>query len=325
MNILATNTKTDNRKFELVKDKEEFLHDLYNYLPNLMNYLWDNPKIVSFVLQNSEIKDIKNHLAPLFVNNFYGNILSSYFVEDNLIYVLTKLLKEEIDKLNSPDEYDKFLNNSPCGCLLEEFRKKIDIKKYLKTIICDSIKDLEEENSNNNISLNDIKTKYKILIKNVLKIMNEENSLLNDNIIFKKFYYSQQLIRISEISCPDIILNDEYLDDNGSFAFSIEAKAPENIIYTMSNKFYSNLRNKNISVKINQGKLLYKKINLMLQRLLIIRNSMINSFFDSKTQKEIGALVIRELNDVISAQLLKRRSLIKKDEIILSSNDNENK
>jgi hypothetical protein len=52
---------------------------------------------------------------------------------------------------------------------------------------------------------------------------------------------------------------------------------------------------------------------------------MINSFFDSKTQKEIGALVIRELNDVISAQLLKRRSLIKKDEIILSSNDNENK
>ena len=186
-------------------------------------------------------------------------------------------------------------------------------------------KNNKKENSNNNISLNDIKTKYKMLIKNVLKIMNEENSLLNDNIIFKKFYYSQQLIRISEISCPDIILNDEYLDDNGSFAFSIEAKAPENIIYTMSNKFYSNLRNKNISVKINQSKLLYKKINLMLQRLLIIRNSMINSFFDSKTQKEIGALVIRELNDVISAQLLKRRSLIKKDEIILSSNDNENK
>ena len=186
-------------------------------------------------------------------------------------------------------------------------------------------KNNKKENSNNNISLNDIKTKYKILIQNVLKIMNEENSLLNDNIIFKKFYYSQQLIRISEISCPDIILNDEYLDDNGSFAFSIEAKAPENIIFIMSNKFYFNLRDKNISVKMNQDKLLYKKINLMLQRLLIIRNSMINSFFDSKTQKEIGALVIRELNDVISTQLLKKRSLIKKDEIILSSNDNENK
>ena len=186
-------------------------------------------------------------------------------------------------------------------------------------------KNNKKENSNNNISLNDIKTKYRILIQNVLKIMNEENSLLNDNIIFKKYYYSQQLIRISEISCPDIILNDEYLDDSGSFAFSIEAKAPENIIYTMSNKFYFNLRKKNISVKINQGKLLYKKINLMLQRLLIIRNSMINSFFDSKTQKEIGALVIRELDDVISTQLLKKRSLIKKDEIILSSNDNENK
>lgn len=186
-------------------------------------------------------------------------------------------------------------------------------------------KNNKKENSNNNISLNEIKTKYKILIQNVLKIMNEENSLLNDNIIFKKFYYSQQLIRITEISCPDIILNDEYLDDTGSFAFTIEAKAPENIIFTMSNKFYFNLRNKNISVKTNQDKLLYKKINLMLQRLIIIRNSMINSFFDSKTQKEIGTLVIRELNEVISAQLLKKRSLAKKDEIIISSIDNENK
>ena len=185
MNILATNTKTDNRKFELVKDKEEFLHDLYNYLPNLMNYLWDNPKIVSFVLQNSEIKDIKNHLAPLFVNNFYGNILSSYFVEDNLIYVLTKLLKEEIDKLNSPDEYDKFLNNSPCGCLLEEFRKKIDIKKYLKTIICDSIKDLEEENSNLNISFD---------IKKLEQRFNKNNK---DSKIKKEEFISTNYISLS--------------------------------------------------------------------------------------------------------------------------------
>ena len=222
MNILATNTKTDNRKFELVKDKEEFLHDLYNYLPNLMNYLWDNPKIVSFVLQNSEIKDIKNHLAPLFVNNFYGNILSSYFVEDNLIYVLTKLLKEEIDKLNSPDEYDKFLNNSPCGCLLEEFRKKIDIKKYLKTIICDSIKDLEEENSNLNISF-DIKKLEQRFNKNNKdsKIKKEEfistnyislsfASLDNDN-----FRNQKKLRKLQEIFNQKYIisLNKEFLKE----------------------------------------------------------------------------------------------------------------
>lgn len=222
MNILATNTKTDNRKFELVKDKEEFLHDLYNYLPNLMNYLWDNPKIVSFVLQNSEIKDIKNHLAPLFVNNFYGNILSSYFVEDNLIYVLTKLLKEEIDKLNSPDEYDKFLNNSPCGCLLEEFRKKIDIKKYLKTIICDSIKDLEEENSNLNVSF-DIKKLEQRFNKNNKdsKIKKEEfistnyislsfASLDNDN-----FRNQKKLRKLQEIFNQKYIisLNKEFLKE----------------------------------------------------------------------------------------------------------------
>ena len=44
------------------------------------------------------------------------------------------------------------------------------------------------------------------------------------------------------------------MDDNGLFAFSIEAKAPENIIYTLNNKFYIDLKNKNISVKKNQDK-----------------------------------------------------------------------
>lgn len=152
MNLLAKMTKSEKKKYELVKDKEQFLHDLYNYFPNLMNCLWDNPYIVSLILKNAEIKDIENHLAPLFVNNFYENILSSYFIEENLIYVLTLLLKEEIEKLNSPNEYKEFLNNSPCSYLLEEFRKKIDIKKYLKTIISDSIKDLEEENTKLDIS-----------------------------------------------------------------------------------------------------------------------------------------------------------------------------
>ena len=174
-------------------------------------------------------------------------------------------------------------------------------------------------------AINDMKNKYRLLFQNVLNIMNEENSLLNDNMIFKKYYYSQQSIRIAEISCPEVIINDEYMDDNGLFAFSIEAKAPENIIYTLSNKFYIDLKNKNISVKKNQDKLLSKKINLMIQRLLIIRNSMISSFFDYKSKNEVGVTVIRELEDMIFSQLKKKRSLIKKDEKIIKTNENEKK
>jgi iron complex outermembrane receptor protein len=175
-------------------------------------------------------------------------------------------------------------------------------------------------------NLGDIKNKYKILFQNVINIMNEENSLLNDNIIFKKFYNSQQIIRIADITCPEIIINEEYLDDNGLFAFSIESKSPENIIYTLSNSFYIDLKSKNLSVKKNQDRLLTEKMGLMVQRLLIIRNSMINSFFDSKSRNEVGASVIRELENIILKQLKKKRLLIKKEEKIIKENYNiENK
>ena len=176
MNILAKMTENEKRNIEIVKDKEEFLRDLYNYLPNLMNHLWDNPNLVSKILQNSEIDDIKNHLAPLFVNNFYENILSSYFIEENLIYLLTLLLNEEIDKLNSPNEYEKFLNKSICSYLLEEFRKKIDIKTYLKTIISKSIKDLEAENANLNICFDTSKLEKRFDNKKI----NKEKFILNN-------------------------------------------------------------------------------------------------------------------------------------------------
>ena len=180
----------------------------------------------------------------------------------------------------------------------------------------------KKDNTNN---INDIKAKYRLLFQNVINIMNEENMLLNDNIIFKKYYYSQQFIRIAEISCPEVIINEEYLDDNGLFAFSIEAKSPENIIYTLSNSFYDDLKEKNISVRKNQDRLLSKKINVMIHRLLIVRNSLISSFFDYKSRSNVGNIVIRELEEMIFMQLKKKRSLVKKDEKIILTNENENK
>ena len=186
-------------------------------------------------------------------------------------------------------------------------------------------KDKKDKNINiNNININnnEIKNKYKLLIQNVINIMNEENLLINDNMIFKKFYNTQQYIRVADISCPEVIINDEYLDENGLFAFSIESKAPENIIYTLSNTFYFDLINKNISVKKNQDKLMSEKMNLMIERLLIIRNSLINSFFDYKSRNEVGVSVIKELEEMIFKQLKKKRSLIKKDEKIINVNEN---
>ena len=179
----------------------------------------------------------------------------------------------------------------------------------------------------NDIFDEDIK-KYKRLLRRTQKIINEANSLMNQNLKFKKFYVNEVYIRITEITCPDIVGYKEYVDENGLYAFTIETKSPENIIYILENKFYNELQSKNVIVKKNQKELLEKKINVMIQRLLIIRNSLVNSFFDSKSEKEISSLIIKELEDLSISKLKQKRFLkFKSTEFKFNknnSNDNDN-
>ena len=141
----------DNRKYELCLDDQEILRDLKNYIPNLMNRLWELPKTVVSVIENASKENLKEHLAPLFANNFYENILSSYYIEDNLIYVLYLLLHTEINKLNNFNQIDKFLDETPCGILLGELRRRSDIQSFFKNIIIKAIENLEANNSMNKI------------------------------------------------------------------------------------------------------------------------------------------------------------------------------
>ena len=172
----------------------------------------------------------------------------------------------------------------------------------------------KEENKNNLNNYNDIQ-----------KLISQESALLGESIGFKKFYFSLQFIRINEIYCPEVILNDEYIDENGLYAFTIEAKAPENTIYTLHNRFLVDLNEKNISIQKNKEKFLKQKMDLMIKRLLIIRNSLINSFLDSKAKKEIGEVVIKELEDAILFNLKRKRLLNKKEEIIINAKEKDNK
>ena len=82
----------DDKIFELIEDPGDLLRDLNTYFPKLMNYLWEQPKLVAKLVKNSEPDDIREYLAPFLVDNFYENILSSYYIEDNLMYFLNILL-----------------------------------------------------------------------------------------------------------------------------------------------------------------------------------------------------------------------------------------
>ena len=51
------------RKFELMENNSEILKDLNNYIPKLLTYLWEDPKLMSNLLMNSKIDDMKRTIA----------------------------------------------------------------------------------------------------------------------------------------------------------------------------------------------------------------------------------------------------------------------
>lgn len=144
------------RKFLLVDEptQKEYLRDLNNYIPKFLLYLWDEPKLIVKLLQNSNIKDIRNHLAPLITNNFYENILSVNYIEENFLYILCLLLKEEIQNLNSTNDVQLFLQETPCGCLLDQLINKNDIKSYFKIIMQNVVENIENNCSEKEMNFN---------------------------------------------------------------------------------------------------------------------------------------------------------------------------
>ena len=170
MNIIAERLEKEERIYELINDNT-ILGDLIIYIPKLMNCMWEQPEIVSLVIKKTDINELKKHIAPYFANNFYSNILSPYYIEDNLMYVLTLLLQDEINNLKETNQEENFLNNTPCGYLLEELKRKSDIQTFFKTIIFNAVEDLELNHSSSKINFEILKfiEDYKRQNKNSIK------------------------------------------------------------------------------------------------------------------------------------------------------------
>ena len=86
-----------------------------------------------------DLKDVKNNLAHLIINNFYENILSPNDKEYHLIYIITTLLKQEINNLNEYCSPTNFLSDSLCSILFDEFYLKEQIQSFCKTVFLDLI------------------------------------------------------------------------------------------------------------------------------------------------------------------------------------------
>ena len=168
------------------------------YIQIIFEELWKSPEIMYFIITKCDPEDINYNLSSFILNNFYNNILSSSNFEDNLLYLLSLLLKDEIDKLSNPEDFNYFLNDTKCGILLDQIFKQNDIQVYFKSILMKTIEKLELINSNRKIQFEPSKkeeelVKYeKILKKNTLrktKNKTKEDLLkdLIDSINFENF------------------------------------------------------------------------------------------------------------------------------------------
>ena len=153
LNILQNNeSSTDKIKYNLVTNKSHYLKQLYLVIEKFINSLWDNPLLIANILINSNSLDVKLFLAPLITNNFYSNILSNNHVEDQLLYILSILLENEINNLKDINS-DNFLKDTPSNYIIRELVEKKDIKDFFKIILKDLIENMEIINGKNDFML----------------------------------------------------------------------------------------------------------------------------------------------------------------------------
>ena len=147
----------DNRKYRLIYEYEKqhsYFQDAYIYIPSFFQFLLDQPQIIAKLIINSNIEDVKNNLAFFFMNNFYENILSSSFIEDNLIYVITLVLMDEIKNIKTSNDFNFFLDNTAGGYFLEQLNFKMDVMNYYKSIMVNLVENLENMSSSKKINFN---------------------------------------------------------------------------------------------------------------------------------------------------------------------------
>ena len=171
------------------------------------------------LLIHSKKEDIKSNIAPLIMNNFYENILSSSYIEDQLLYVISLVLKNEIDnEIGNKKDYKKFLEDTPCGILLEQLKMKQDVQTYFKTLIFKIVATLEEENSSYELNLN---------LKNIQEEFNKTKEEIETE--YKKTGKKQK-----------IITNDFFKKSNYDFESKGESDEQNKDIETFNIKYIPN-------------------------------------------------------------------------------------
>ena len=244
------------KKFELLEQNTEYLKDLNNYIPKFLIYLWEDPKIMTNLLLNSDKNDIKKVIAPFLANNFYENILSFNYLQDNFMFVLTLLCKEEISRLSSQNDLVNFLQETPCGSLLGQLINKIEVKSYFNRILKDIIENIEIKCSEKKMDFIIEKIEEQIIDKKKKSI--KKPNFKGKNIKNKKIIeeeddvYRKNPTEKMEFNIGEIFsFNSSSLDDNDQDESNTREKIDKESSKLFSKKYTPDLCSKDFEEKMN--------------------------------------------------------------------------
>ena len=141
----------------------------------MLNFLFglrNDEELMFKIIQKAKIEDSEK-LSKLLINNFYENILSPSYIEDELLSLIGRSLREEIKKLNNSNQTENFLN-SIIGNILEGLILKKDIQSFFYMILKGLVEKLESGNENRcwNFNVSSITE----VIENFKKEMKKDNS-----------------------------------------------------------------------------------------------------------------------------------------------------
>ena len=160
------------------------------YISKFLRAVWNHPELMYKILVNTSKEIVKNLLSSFVVNNFYCNHLSGNYIENNLLYIITLMLKDEIDQLTDINKIDQFLEDTKCGYLLEQLQKMPDIQVYFNKVILKTIEKIERTCSSRVINIDVDKRNKELtkLLKNEEKKSGKKNKVNVDKFIYKVLY-----------------------------------------------------------------------------------------------------------------------------------------
>ena len=139
--ILLLEKKQQNKEFD----------DFSRFIPFFMRYFWDNPKSLYEILSKLNENESKT-IAKFVSHNLYDKLFSSNNNDQQLIYIIALLLKDEINSLkNDVIESNKFLGNSTLSFILKQIIFKKDVQYFFKATLDEIVKKVEINTSKNPI------------------------------------------------------------------------------------------------------------------------------------------------------------------------------